>query len=142
MIYGDAYEVGVTGQVTLGLGVGAHVKLPVVGTVGWTIEGPKYAWDVAVYYTKECGENDGYWDITIFEWVGKLGGGGVMGAALGVSAGYWLNYHVGAHVIIDHRDVSLKVIVGTDGGLDTSIETPLGNFDWEFFHHDETSEAK
>ena len=142
MIYGEAYDIGITGQVTLGLGVGAHVKLPFVGTIGGTIEGPKYAWNVAAHVIKECEEEDRYWDITIFEWVGKLGGGGVMGVAFGVSAGYWLNYHVGAHLIIDHGDVSLKVIVGTDRGLDTSVETPLGNFDWEFFHHDETQGVK
>lgn len=45
-------------------------------------------------------------------------------------------------VLIGHGDVSLKVIVGTDGGLDASVETPLGNFDWEFFHHDETQGVK
>ena len=142
MIYGDAYEIGVTGQVTLGLGVGAHIKIPVIGTVGLTIEGPKYAWDVAAHYVKECGEEDRYWDITIFEWVGKLGVGGVIGAAFGVSGGYWLNYHVGAHLIIDHGNLGIKVITGTDRGFDVSVETPLGNRDWKFFHHDETEEAK
>ena len=59
-----------------------------------------------------------------------------------MSGGYWLNYHVGAHLIIDHGNPSLKVIIGTDRGLDVSVETPLGNCDWEFFHHDETEEAK
>ena len=46
------------------------------------------------------------------------------------------------HLIIDHGNPSLKVIIGTDRGLDVSVETPLGNCDWEFFHHDETEEAK
>ena len=142
IIYGSSYDASVTGQVTLGLGVGGHVKLPIVGMVGWTIEGPKFVWDVAAHVVKECGQEDSYIDITIFEWAGQLGGGGCIGALLGVSGGYWLNYHVGAHLIIENGDVSIKVITGTDGGLDVTVNTPIVNLDWEFFGHDETGEAK
>lgn len=47
-----------------------------------------------------------------------------------------------ARVISAHGDIDLRVITGTDGGLDVTVDTPLLNVDFEFLGHDETGEVK
>ncbi|MDI6810040.1 MAG: RHS repeat-associated core domain-containing protein, partial [Candidatus Eisenbacteria bacterium] len=128
----DAYDITVEGSVSIGLGWGGHVVVPIVGRVGLTIMGPQYTKSSALSFSKECGDPNPSLTWTIIEISGDVGGSFAIGESFGASIGYWAKYGISFDLAVANRTATLTGNVGWKGGGEWEVNTPIVNIHGEF----------
>ena len=130
--YSDAYDVGVTISGSIGIGVAARINAPILGNVGFEILGPQYTISGGLSYSKDCGEVEPNFLVTIVDLSGDIGGSFNFGSVFGASISYWAKYSLSVTALISGRSVSISVGSGWHGGGDFSVYSPIVNISREF----------
>ena len=133
----DAYDVSVSISVSLGFGAGGRVNLPVIGSVGMEILGPQYTVSGGLSYSKECGDEDPEFSVTLVDASGDIGGSFALASMFGSSISYWAKYSLSVIGVIHGRHAEFSVYYGWHGGGVWTIYTPVGNVNKEFSLFDE-----
>ena len=113
-----------------------RVNLPIIGSVGMEILGPQYTISGGISYSKESGEADPEFSVTLVDVSGDVGGSFNVGSMFGASISYWAKYSLSVIAIVHGRSVDFNVSHGWHGGGTSTIYTPAGNINIEFSLYD------
>ena len=113
-----------------------RVNLPIIGSVGMEILGPQYTISGGISYSKECGEADPEFSVTLVDVSGDVGGSFNVGSMFGASISYWAKYSLSVIAIVHGRSVDFNVSHGWHDGGTSTIYTPAGNINIEFSLYD------
>ena len=128
----DAYDVSITISGSVGLGIGGRVNLPVIGSIGMESLGPQFTVSGGTSYSKECGDEEPEFSVTLVDVSGDIGGSVAIGYMFGSSLSYWAKYSISVIGEIHGRQTEFSVKYGWHGGGVWTINTPAGNINKEF----------